>query len=122
MKNPYFFEQAYDYSPYQPMRYLRINVTSECTPKDMYYEDVPVAGVYFVPVPVDFDDAQAVACALGVFHSYVPVKYVDCFDIEVSDAVTLEVLEEPENLDYFEHVHLAGRLVCAKMQYAHLLT
>lgn len=87
----------------------------------MHYEDVPVAGVYFVSVPEGFDDAKAVACALGVFHSYVPVTYVDCFDIKVRDAVTLDALEEPEDLDYFENVPQAGRLVCAKMQYAHLL-
>lgn len=97
----------------EPGRLIRIDVLTACSPSDLYVEDIEAPGVYFVPVPNHFDDRLAATCAIGAFHSHIPVKFIDCFDFQISDAETGKRLYENYDVDCCDFAKHAGSIICA---------
>ena len=55
-------------------------------PQDVCTDDWDALGLYEVLVPANLGDPLAASCAMGGFHSNVPIKWLHTFDYTVVDA------------------------------------
>jgi hypothetical protein len=80
---------------------VRATVVPGTPLENLYYSDRSVAGSYTFEVPRHLVDEEAAACAMGFFHTTVPVKYLADFEFKVVDQNGNE-LEPDYDLDWYK--------------------
>ncbi len=63
--------------------------------EDVYPEDHRAEGEFSFEVPAHLVDGEAAACALGIYHSLVPVKRLWNFEFKVVDDEGEELEHDP---------------------------
>jgi hypothetical protein len=91
---------------------IRAGFTEGIDPELIYWEDWDVPGRYEVMVPADMDDATAAACALGGFHSTVPIKRLYTFEFRIFDGSENNELEPDRDQDWYELAKKCGDVHC----------
>ena len=83
----------------------------------IYSEDWAAPGFYEVMVPADMDDMTAAACAMGGFHSTVPIKRLYMFEFTVFDESGHHELEPDHDQDWYALAKRCGKLYCCGKEY-----
>lgn len=91
--------------------FLRVAIIGNIDRELVYWEDLAAAGLYKVQVPAEMDDTTAATCALGGFHSTVPIERLDRFELTVYGACG-GVLEPDYDRDWYEHADQCGEVDC----------
>lgn len=95
-------------------RALFIQVEVDCPAYKLHPEDQCVPGGYFVDVPASMDDDTAAACAMGGFHSQIPIKQLSGYEYTIYDIGTDAELN-PYNIDdWYAFADRAGRVKSTK--------
>ncbi|WP_027456850.1 hypothetical protein [Dechloromonas agitata] len=100
------------YQPMPEMRIIRFIASTELEADELYCEDLSVAGTYLIAVPKHLDDTTAASCAIGAFHSRIPIKYLHAFEYEMFDAESDTELFDDCELDCYELAKQAGAVIC----------
>lgn len=94
---------------------IRAAFTEGIDPELVYPEDWAVPGRYEVKVPADMDDTTAAACALGAFHSKVPIKRLYTFEFCIHEGSEDRELEPDYDQDWYELAKQSGEVSrCSK--------
>lgn len=91
-------------SPLSPVnRTLTVIATKHAhlSSEDVYPEDHRAEGQFNFRVPAHLPDGEAAACALGIYHSLVPVKRLWNFEFKVVDDQGEEFEHDP-GADFYE--------------------
>lgn len=89
---------------------IRAALTEGIDPELVYSEDWAVPGRYEVMVPADMDDTTAAACAIGGFHSTVPIKRLYMFEFRIYDGSENNELEPDHDQDWYALAKQCGEV------------
>ncbi len=91
--------------------YIEVDLCFGVDFEDVFVEDRGALGAYKVLVPAHMDDKTAAACAMGCYHSTVPIKYLGLFEYVVCNEEGIEV-ELDDDLDWYELAEQCGEIHC----------
>jgi len=97
--------------------YIRAAFVEDFDPEFIYPEDWAAPGYYEVMVPANMDDTTAASCAMGGFHSTVPIKHLDVFEFTVYDESGRYELEPDYDQDWYELAERCGKVCCCSKEY-----
>jgi len=97
--------------------YVQAAFVEDFDPDYIYPEDWAAPGYYEVMVPADMDDTTAASCAMGGFHSTVPIKHLYMFEYTVYDGSGHYELEPDYDQDWYELAERCGKVSCCSKEY-----
>lgn len=97
--------------------YVKATFVENFDPELIYSEDWAAPGCYEVMVPADMDDTTAAACAMGGFHSTVPIKRLYMFEFTVFNESGDDELEPDHDQDWYALAKRCGKVYCCSKEY-----